>query len=147
MKLRFFTQVPEHELVKMAAGGLDNSIRKKLDIQYLRDMAKLENKVRKVEWLKVVNARPNKYHKKETISYVEINENDQESNIVFVYVEVNEVNLVELNPRPPYVRKVLRPSNEKFITKTYTFDVSKCDEIFYLLVADGQIIVLDGLKT
>ena len=39
LKARCFTQVPEHELVKMAAGGLDYSIRKKLDTQYLRDMA------------------------------------------------------------------------------------------------------------
>lgn len=31
LKTRCFTQVPEHELVKMADGGLDYSIRKKLD--------------------------------------------------------------------------------------------------------------------
>ena len=39
LKSRCFTVVPEHELVEMAAGGLDYSIRKKLDTQYLRDMA------------------------------------------------------------------------------------------------------------
>lgn len=32
LKTRFFTQVSEHELVELAAGGLDYSIRKKLDI-------------------------------------------------------------------------------------------------------------------
>lgn len=31
IKAGCFTQVPEHELFKMAAGGLDYSIRKKLD--------------------------------------------------------------------------------------------------------------------
>jgi len=31
LKARCFTQVPEHELVEMAAGGLDYSIRKKLE--------------------------------------------------------------------------------------------------------------------
>ena len=31
LKARCFTQVPEHELVEIAAGGLDYSIRKKLD--------------------------------------------------------------------------------------------------------------------
>jgi len=31
LKARCFTQVPEHELVEMAADGLDYSIRKKLD--------------------------------------------------------------------------------------------------------------------
>ena len=46
LKARCFTQVPEHELVEMAAGGLDYSIRKKLDTQYLRDMAQLADRVR-----------------------------------------------------------------------------------------------------
>lgn len=41
MKARCFTQVPEHELVDMAASGLDYSIRKKLYTQYLRNMAQL----------------------------------------------------------------------------------------------------------
>jgi len=35
LKARCFTQVPEHELVEMAAGGLDYSIRKKLNTQQL----------------------------------------------------------------------------------------------------------------
>jgi len=34
LKARCFTQVPEHELVEMAVGGLDYSIRKKLDTQH-----------------------------------------------------------------------------------------------------------------
>jgi len=45
LKARCFTIVPEHELVEMAAGGLENSIRKKLDTQYLRDMAQLADRV------------------------------------------------------------------------------------------------------
>ena len=40
LKARCFTQVPEHELDEMAAGDLDYTIRKKLDLQNLRDMAK-----------------------------------------------------------------------------------------------------------
>ncbi|XP_058763324.1 uncharacterized protein LOC131636746 [Vicia villosa] len=68
----------------------------------------------------------------------------------------NEINVDELKPGPPYVCKLLTPSNgknpveenqnEKFTNKTYTFDITKCDEIFDLLVADGQIIVPPGLK-
>lgn len=64
--------------------------------------------------------------------------------------------MAELKPWPLYVWKVLSPSNgknhvepsknEKFIAKTYTFDETKCDVIFDLLVADGQIIVPKGLK-
>ncbi|XP_045830864.1 uncharacterized protein LOC123922163 [Trifolium pratense] len=43
--------------VEMAAGGLDYSIRKKLDTQHLRDMAQLANRVRQVERLKIEKAR------------------------------------------------------------------------------------------
>jgi len=46
LKARCFTQVLERELVEMAAGGLDYSIRKKLDTQYLRDMAELVDRSR-----------------------------------------------------------------------------------------------------
>ena len=45
LKARCFTQAPEHELVEIAAGGLDYSIRKKLGTQYLRDMAQLGDRV------------------------------------------------------------------------------------------------------
>jgi len=38
------------------------------------------------------------------------------------------------------------PKNEKYPRKTYTFDVSKCEEIFDLLVADGIILVPKNLK-
>jgi len=45
LKVRCFTIVPEHELVEMAAGGLDYSVRKKLDTQYLWDMVQLADRV------------------------------------------------------------------------------------------------------
>jgi len=45
LKARCFTQVFEHELVEMAVGGLDYSIRKKLDTQHFRDMAQLADRV------------------------------------------------------------------------------------------------------
>lgn len=64
MKSRCFTQVPEYELVKQAAGGLYYSVRKKLDTQYLRDMTQLANRVRQVERLKDEKAKSSKYNKK-----------------------------------------------------------------------------------
>ncbi|XP_050909612.1 uncharacterized protein LOC127123437 [Lathyrus oleraceus] len=45
LKARCFTQVPEHELVEMDVGDLEYSIRKKLDTQYLKDMAQLADRV------------------------------------------------------------------------------------------------------
>jgi len=53
--------VLEHELVEMAAGGLDYSIRKKLDTKHLRDMAQLADRVQQVERLKADKARTYKY--------------------------------------------------------------------------------------
>lgn len=36
--------------------------------------------------------------------------------------------------------------SDKFPNKTYSFDVTKCDKIFELLVKDGQMIVPPGAK-
>lgn len=65
LKSRCFTQVLESELVEMTAGGLDYSIRKKMDTQYLRDMAQLADRVRRIEHLKVEKSKASRYHKKE----------------------------------------------------------------------------------
>ncbi|XP_050919338.1 uncharacterized protein LOC127136868 [Lathyrus oleraceus] len=152
-KARCFTQVPEHELVEMAVGGLDYSIRKKLDIQYLRDMTQLADRVRWLECLKEENGRENKNKR---ITYVYFSNDDEGSCNGPSDFDKNEINLAELKQGPPYACKVLAPSNgkkpiepkknDKFPKKTYTFDVTKCDEIFDLLVKDGQMIVPPGAK-
>ncbi|KEH16963.1 hypothetical protein MTR_0059s0080 [Medicago truncatula] len=64
LKARCFTQVPKHELVEMTAGGLDYSIRKKLDTQHLRDIDKLADRVRHFERLRAEKVRTQKYHKR-----------------------------------------------------------------------------------
>jgi len=38
------------------------------------------------------------------------------------------------------------PKNDIYASKTYTSDVTKCDEIFDLLVNEGIIVVPKGLK-
>jgi len=38
------------------------------------------------------------------------------------------------------------PKNDNFVSKTYTFDVTKCDEIFDPLVKEGVMIMPNGLK-
>ncbi|XP_050918507.1 uncharacterized protein LOC127135925 [Lathyrus oleraceus] len=153
LKARCFTQVLEHELVEMAAGGVDYSIRKKLDTQYLRDMTQLADRVRHLERLKEEKARANRNKR---VAYVEFNEDnegpyDEPSNFDKI-----EIDLAELKQGSPYSCKVLAPSNgknpiepeknDKFPKKTYTFDVTKYDEIFDLLVKDGQMIVPSGAK-
>jgi hypothetical protein len=116
LKARCFTQVPEHEFVEMVIGGLDYSIRKKLDTQHLRDMAQLVDRVRQVERLRAEKARTDKY-KREQVAYVDTNESDREFNIAFEDVEDGEINFTELKPRPHYTCKVLRPSDGKVMSK------------------------------
>ncbi|XP_045807593.1 uncharacterized protein LOC123901479 [Trifolium pratense] len=155
LKARCFTQVPEHELVEIAAGGLDYSIRKKLDTQYLRDMSQLADRVRQLEKLKAEKFRNSKFQKKKEINFVDSYDSDYDDDTEYSDFDESEVNVAELKSGPPYTCKLLRPSNgknpvepknDKFVAKTYTFDITKCDEIFDLLAADGQIIVPKDLK-
>ncbi|XP_045797576.1 uncharacterized protein LOC123891716 [Trifolium pratense] len=119
------------------------------------DMAQLADRVRQVEHLKAEKARSSKFQKREKIAYVETIDDDDEYVINYEDIEDNEINVAELKPGPPYVCKLLKPSNgknpvepknDKFVAKTYSFDITKCDEIFDLLVTDGQIVVPKGLK-
>jgi len=113
LKARCFTVVPEHELVEMATGGLDYSVQKKLDTQYIRDMAQLADRVRQVERLKAEKARTVRHVKKEKIAYIDTYDSDPEFDWGSDVVEENEINLAELKDGPPYVCKLLRPSNGK----------------------------------
>ncbi|KEH22366.1 hypothetical protein MTR_7g445460 [Medicago truncatula] len=102
LKARCLTQVPEHELVEMAA-----------------------------------------------------DERNQEFDIAFGDVETKEVDIAKLRSGPPYTCRSLRPSygnnpvepiNERYVPKTYTFDVTKWNEIYDLLVADGQVVTPKDFK-
>lgn len=157
LKARCFTQVPEQELVEMVAGGLDYSIRKKLDTQYLRDMAQLADRVQQVKHLKDEKDRERKNNRRERVVYIKMDEDSQEICIDLIGFDESEIDLAELKQGSPYSYKVLAPSNgkkpvetekdDKFPKRTYTFDVTKRDEIFDLLVKDGQMIVPPGAKT
>lgn len=140
----------------MTLRGLGFYILKKLNPNYLRDMAQLADRVRQVERLKVKKVRANRSHKKERVAYVEAKEGKQEIYDDSLSVEEGEVDLVELKQEPPYPCKMLTCLNgknpielensDKFLKKMYTFDVMKCDEIFDLLVKYGQMIVPYGSK-
>ena len=139
----------------MVAGGLDYSIRKKLGTQHLRDMAQLANRVRHVERLKAEKARTQKHFKKEKVAFVSSEESNQEFDMAFGDVEIKEVVIAELKPGPPYTCKLLRPSDwnnpvetskERYVPMTYTLNVTKCDRIFDLLVADGQVVAPKDVK-
>jgi len=133
LKARCFTTVPKHELVEMAAGGLDYYVQKKLDTKYLRDMAQLADRVRQVERLKAEKARTNRFPKREKVAYIDGGDSDPKFDWGSDTVEDNEINLAELKYGPPYTCKLLRPSNgknpkepknDKYPPKTYTFEAA-----------------------
>lgn len=88
--------------------------------------------------MKVEKARSNKFHRKEKVDY--IGREDYSFDMSDECVNEGEINVVELTPGPPYKCKFLKSSNGKnlvelvkndnFVTKTYTFNIAKCDEIF-----------------
>lgn len=145
----------KHEPVEMAAGGLYYYIMKKLITKYLRDMAQLADGVRHVECLKAEKARVNKC-KKERVAYVDMEDSDLMSDVKYDHIKESEVDVAELKPSPSYACKMLTPrngktpyeleKNHKFPKKTYTFSVTKCVEVFDLLVLDGQLLVPPGAK-
>lgn len=112
LKTRCFTKFPKHELVKISIGGLDYSIRKKLDTQYLRDIAQLADRVSQVERLKVEKAKMSK-GKRERITYVDMEDQYIVSEVKYSHVKEYEVDVAELKLGPPYVRKLLTPANGK----------------------------------
>lgn len=118
-------------------------------------MTQLTDRVRQVERLKTEKARVNK-GKKERVAFLDMEGNNLTSDIEYDHVEEIKVDVAELKPSPPYVCKLLahengkNPSklekNDKFPKKTNTFDVTKCDDIFDLLVIDGQVLVPPGAR-
>ena len=71
LKARCFTHVPEHELVQMADGGLDYSIRKKIDPTFVKSMSQLADRVRHLQRLRLEKVRHTKSKsKKEKVAYV-----------------------------------------------------------------------------
>lgn len=112
-------------------------------------MTQLYDRVRQVKWLKVELVRTSKFSKKK-VDYVEVDNQGNSSDSEYEYVEENEVNMAKLKPGSPYTYNLLKPSNgknpaepknKKLVARTYTYDVTKCDKIFDLLVVDGKIVV------
>nr|KYP53627.1 Retrovirus-related Pol polyprotein from transposon opus [Cajanus cajan] len=150
LKSRCYTNVPEHELVKIAAIGLNFSIRKKLVNEQLRDMAQLAEKVRRIEQIKLEKERLRKFDRrvrKEKVAHLENAEIGEDANCE-ISSEDFEVNIAELRPGPTYQCQMLklRDNMEGSSTKKYSFDVTKTDKIFDILLKDKQIALLENHK-
>ncbi|XP_050908716.1 uncharacterized protein LOC127122419 [Lathyrus oleraceus] len=119
-------------------------------------MAQLADRVRQVEHLKAEKTITNKNNRKDRIAYVELGNEEPETFGEQVNFNEGEIDLAELKQGTPYSCKVLTPSSGKnpvepnkdarFPKNIYTFDVTKCDKIFNLLIKDGQMIVPHGAK-
>ncbi|XP_050897202.1 uncharacterized protein LOC127104023 [Lathyrus oleraceus] len=101
LKARCFTQVPEHELVQIAAGGLDYSIRKKIDLTFIKSMSQLADRVRHLERLRLEKVRHSKV-KKEKIPFVDYDATYPIYDTGYASSTELEINVVELNPGSAY---------------------------------------------
>ena len=120
MKSRCFTTIPEAEAIKMAALGLDFSVRKKLVNQYIIDMTQLAERVRQIEQLQIEKSnRYKRFTKKERVAFADYesvsNSEDDEEEV--------EVDVAELKFKQPYTCQALVPSRGKekmnFINKKH----------------------------
>ena len=103
-------------------------------------MAQLADRVRHVKILKAEKARTQKGFRKEKVACIVSDERNQEIDISFGDVEIEEVDIAELKPGPPYTCKLLRPfdgnnpveaSNERYVPKTYMFDVPNATRFMF----------------
>lgn len=110
LKARCFTQIPEHELVRMAIAGIKFLIRKWLLYQQIKDIAQLADKIQRIEKSKFEKERNKKFYKfpkKDKVSFADVNYNNtidklemiQDYDVLF---EGSEINLAKLKPGPPY---------------------------------------------
>ncbi|XP_057432903.1 uncharacterized protein LOC130725716 [Lotus japonicus] len=123
METRCSTHVPEFELVKMAIGGLDYSIKKNLVNDEFIDMTQLAHKVKRVEKLRLEKYKPEEVFQGEESSCIratqnpeigqdEIDQSDEDS-----YSDENEVNMAEFKPKSPYTYE--DESKGKFPAKSF----------------------------
>ncbi|XP_050893866.1 uncharacterized protein LOC127100657 [Lathyrus oleraceus] len=112
LRARCFTQVPEHELVQMAVGGLDYSIRKKIDPTFVKSMSQLVDRVRHLERLRLEKVRHNKA-KKEKVAFVEYDATDPIYEADYASSTELEIDVAELKLGSAYECRLLLPAQGK----------------------------------
>ena len=134
--------------------GLGFYMCRKLLNVHIPDLAHLAEKVRQTKFMKKEKekyrneqrSKSKPFTRKEKVAYVTMESSEEE--VVFE----TEVNLAELKKGPPYICSLLKklPSSEKSndsklkSEKKYSFDISKSDKIFYVLLKDKQLILSEG---
>ncbi|XP_057755588.1 uncharacterized protein LOC130974749 [Arachis stenosperma] len=145
-KSRCYVTLPESEIVKIATMGLGFYMCRKLLIVHIPNLAHLAEKVRQTELIKKEKekyrneqrSKSKPFTRKEKVAYVTMESSEEEFDFE------TEVDLAELKKGPPYICSLLKklPSSEKSNDsklksgKKYSFDISKSDQIFYVLLKD-----------
>ncbi|RYQ90205.1 hypothetical protein Ahy_B09g096438 isoform F [Arachis hypogaea] len=143
---RCCVSLPESEVVKIATMGLGFYMSRKLLNVHIPDLAHLAEKVRQTELMKKEKekyrseqrSKSKPLTRKEKVAYVTMESSEEEFDFE------TKVGLAELKKCPPYVCSLLKklPSSEKSNEsklrsgKKYSFDISKSDKIFYVLLKD-----------
>ncbi|RYR28654.1 hypothetical protein Ahy_B01g052787 [Arachis hypogaea] len=145
---RCYVSLPESEVVKIAIMGLGFYMRRKLLNVHIPDLAHLAEKVcqKKEKHRNEQKLKSKPFTRKEKVAYVTMESSEEELDFE------TEIDLAELRKGPPYVCSLLKklPSNEKLNEsklkggKKYSFDISKSDQIFDVLLKDKQLILPEG---
>ncbi|RYR13882.1 hypothetical protein Ahy_B04g070646 isoform E [Arachis hypogaea] len=151
---RCYVSLLENKIVKIATMGLRFYMRRKLLNMHILDLAHLAKNVRQTELMKKEKekyrseqrSKSKPFTRKEKVAYVTMESSKEELNFE------TEIDLAELKKGPPYVCSLLKKlsssekSNESKLKsgKKYSFDISKSDQMFYVLLKDKQLILPEG---
>ena len=134
---------------------LTTALGKKLvNLQFL-NLAQLAEKVRQLEQLKaekdkIERIRLRKTFRKEQVNFIEVESDEDEDDFDSNEINLAEVRVAELQTGPSYVCASLKPVKGKekanISNKFYSFNITKVDQIFDVLLNDKHIILLKGKK-
>jgi hypothetical protein len=133
--------IAKKDLVDLAFAGLTPYLRDKLDGQEFSDTNQLlqcalpyENCAKSSRFRDSANKDKEKHH----VNFVDEEADDEEG---------NEICVAEWVKKPgdkPISCSFLKPNGERREEMKYTFDVSKCDCVFHLLLRGGVIRLTEG---
>ena len=105
-------------------------------------MTQLAERVRRIEQIKYEKERHKRFDKggREKFAYLKAYK-DNDNSINYQHLDVNqeedEICMAELQPRPPYTCQMLKlDEKQKFSNLKYSFDITKADKIFDVLLKD-----------
>ncbi|XP_051127700.1 uncharacterized protein LOC127249109 [Andrographis paniculata] len=142
MKGRWPTIIEESEMTNLVVRNMHSRLREALTAHDVQDLASLASKVGRLEYLfreKDHNFRRNRVQQMASVDTEIYSLDEEQGNII-------EEMAAEIVSGKPYVCSKLKPLSGTEEREQPTFDVSKADEIFDILLADGQIRIPEGQR-